>query len=77
MKIVKSPAIKTPSGRVVSAKAGEHHKHIDASGKRGFKLSDGAFVGREAGAKVANAAKQVKPAFTDKKQLHSHMLKGR
>lgn len=74
---IKAPAIKTPAGRVVSAKPGEHHKHIDASGKRGFKLSDGAFVGREKAAKVATAAKQVKPSESGAKQLHSYMLKGR
>lgn len=77
MKTVKAPAIKTPSGRVAAAKPGEHHKHIDATGKRGFKLSDGAFVGREKAAKVANAAKQVKVPERERKQLHSHMLKGR
>lgn len=74
---VKAPAIKTSAGKVVLAKAGEHHAQIPVTGTRGFKLTDGSFVGREKAAKVANTAKQVKPAKAGVKVLHSYMLKGR
>lgn len=77
MNKVKSPAIKTKSGKIVEAGPGEHHKHIGQPGKRGFKLSDGEFVGREKAAKVATKAGQVKPSKGPVKVLHSHHLKGR
>ena len=74
MKTVKAPSIKTKTGRVVPAKPGEHHKDIPASGKRGFKMSDGSFSGRGEAAKAATKAHQTKGPT---KSLHSHQLKGR
>ena len=74
---VKAPAIKVRSGKIVTAGPGQHHDDIGKSGKRGFKLSDGSFVGRQAAAKVANAAGQVKPKDEGVKVLHSRHLKGR
>lgn len=70
MKISKI-AIKKPSGKVVSAPIGKHHQDIPATGKRGFILSDGTFVGRSEATKVARKSGQTET----KRPLHSHLLK--
>jgi hypothetical protein len=72
MKKVIAPAIKSKAGKVTVARPRENHDDIPASGKRGFVLSDGAFAGRGAAAKVAAKAGQA-----DVKKLHSSNLKGR
>lgn len=77
MKRVKAPAIKTASGKVVEARGKhQHHDDIPAKGTRGFVLSDGKFVGREAAGKVAKAASQVKK-MEKPPRLHSEDLPGR
>ena len=73
MKKVSKPAIKTPSGKVVTGRKGDHHKDIGASGKRGFILSDGKFAGREEAGKVAVKAGQAKGMKS--KKLHTSNLK--
>lgn len=70
MKKVSKPAIKTQSGKVVT---GTKHKNIPATGKKGFTLTDGQFVGRVEAGRVAKAAKQVK--HMPSQALHSSNLK--
>lgn len=77
MNKVKAPAIKTPSGRVVTAKGkAQHHDDIPAKGQRGFKMTDGSFKGRVEAGKVAKRAGQVK-RMEDAPRLHSEDLPGR
>jgi hypothetical protein len=70
MKKVKSPAIKRSSGKVIT---GAKHKDIPATGKKGFTLTDGSFVGRIEAGKVAKAAGQAKKMPSS--ALHSSNLK--
>lgn len=70
---VSKVAIKTPSGKVKSAKPPAHHADLKAKGKRGFLLSDGKFVNRTEGGKVAKKAKQV-AAIERNPFLHSSDL---
>lgn len=68
-------AIKKPSGEIKTAPIGKAHDDLHTSGKRGFVLNNGKFVGREEGAKVAKAAKQT---TTKSPRLHSHnLIKGK
>jgi hypothetical protein len=71
---IKSPAIKTKTGKVVQGKP-DHQAIKDKTGvvgKRGFVDSSGKFNSRESAAKIANKAGQ-----TDRpvKLLKSHQLK--
>jgi hypothetical protein len=60
------PAIKTASGKVVTAtRPGMSHNDLGVAGKRGF-VEGGKFMGRQAAAKIAKV-----PGV---KSLHSHNL---
>ena len=67
---VSKPAIKTPSGKVVT---GTKHKNIPATGKKGFTLTDGRFVNRTEAGKVAVKEGQAKDMKSP--ALHSSNLK--
>jgi hypothetical protein len=66
------PARKQPNGKVIVApRPGMRHVEIAPAGERGFVTSDGDFVGREEGAKIAIAAGQVPDTVS---RLHSEDL---
>lgn len=77
MKTIRASATKTPSGKVVAAKPGQHHKDIGVSGKRGFVTNSGSFIGRSPAAKVAKAAGQVGKLRTPGKLHSEDLLKGK
>jgi len=68
---IKSPAVKTPGGKV---KTGKRHALIPGKGKEGFVTDSGKFVGREEAGKIAKKARQVKGMKSPR--LHSENLKG-
>ena len=72
---VAMPAIKTPSGRILTAGSAAHHKNIASpeGGKKGFLLTDGTFANRTRAGTIATVAKQVKK-IAGKPYLHSHDL---
>ena len=66
------PARRQANGKVIIApRAGMRHVEIADTGERGFVTSDGDFVGREEGAKIAIAAGQVPDTVG---RLHSEDL---
>ncbi len=66
------PARRQTNGKVhVASRPGMRHVEIAPTGERGFVTSEGDFVGREVGAKIAIAAGQVPDTVT---RLHSEDL---
>jgi len=75
---IKAAAIKKPSGKVVTKKPPAHHVDVAAKdrkaggtgkGKRGFVTSDGEFVGRHDGKKIARKSGQAR--VRSRRGLHS------
>ena len=79
LKVVE-PAVKEKSGKVIPAPSPSFsHEEVEKKAgrkknadKRGFLLSNGTFADREAAAKIAKKAGEVKDAG---KKLHSHELR--
>jgi hypothetical protein len=71
-------ALKTKDGKINTAPVGKRHADVKPKGRaaraqHGFVDSNGKFLNRKEGAKVASKAKQTK---TKTKNLHSCDLKG-
>lgn len=75
MNKIKKPAIRQSGGKITEAKGvGAHNTIEPPSGQRGFTTTQGGFVGRGKGAKIAAKSGQSKKDTG--KLLHSEDLKG-